>query len=300
MKTRLYFSLFLLIGIVVEWLATGAESVGQEAAIAVIKESEEITENLKMPMMTVIRQNPDVSRWNGLFEKHVFSIVALPIKNDPRSIRTRPARVSQAGMLAAHEIMVSKALIDYYAKHHLHDVMILRKTIGSIQLEKKNGSNTLFESHFVVEKDDCIVAVRIAERDKIISHLEKPNSIESIRANYVKIMQDRAVDLTQRKQWKEALEYWEQLRELESLSPKLYTESALCYLELNQSDNALALLKEGINRYEKTSDSSFFETMGDLLLRIKTPEAEEIAKQAYEKAMELFQESQPVNESIFP
>lgn len=261
------------------------ETTAKQAVLTVLEETEHLSDELKTAMRTVVRQHPETTRWSGVCENSIFGIVALPLKDDPMKHRLRPSTISRANMLAVHEITLSKSLLDLYEKEGLNDATTLREAVGTVMPNRLLQGKTFFRTSFAIEEDNWIIAVRIADRDKIISVLAEPKELENVKIAYRKTMHRHARELMKNEEWEDALGFWHHLHHLKLVSATLYIDAAACFVKLDQIDEARTVLLEAMDAYEETGSASFFEKAGELFLSFQFPEDDRQAQLAFEKAL---------------
>lgn len=263
-------------------------------------QSQSIKPALKVGMMKSIQQHPDERRWSGQIEDQLFAVVA--IESDPKGPARQAIRLAgqrRAHMLAVNDILLTKSLLDAFAKQGLDDAVTLRKAVTRAELHfgaapdrqnanvsSLNASGRMLESKSKLF-DGEVIAYVLANQSDLITHLTQNPQLESVRTSYRKVMHAEARRLMELKQWKDALDLWHHLHSRKLVSPQLYVDAATCFHYRDQNDDALKLLNESFATYQDSDSLDFFEKVGDLAVEIGGSEAETLAVSAYNRAQQL-------------
>jgi len=194
-------------------------------------------------------------------------------------------------MLAVHELLKAKSLLDRYAATGLDDATTLRAAVeqaaGKLEVTGKVKSLV----HQAAVEGDFAVGYVMADQSALTAHLLEPAELEKVRTAYRDVMHGQAGDLMQRGNWEDALLLWRHLHQRKLVSQQLYLDAARCFEALGQHADAVRVLNEAMDAFGDSGSPEFFEQAGDLALDIQSDEAQSLAEQAYEKAIEGLKET---------
>jgi hypothetical protein len=247
-----------------------------------------------------IRKHPDEQRWSGTINGQLFAVVA--INSDASSPARQAIRLTaqrRAHMLAVHEILLAKSILDVFAEQQLDDAVTLRKAVTQAKLQLGGSSNAIGKTKVTTKGSGPflesgsrmfktrVAAFVLANQSGLIAHLTNAPQLDHVRNAYRAVMHTEARRLMELQQWKDALDLWHHLHSRKLVSPQLYIDAATCFQRQKQKDNALKVLEESFAAYRKSNSLVFFETVGDLALEIGSPDAEALAAAAFNRAIEL-------------
>ena len=251
-------------------------------------------------IIKAIQQHPDERRWSGLVEGQLFSVVAL--ESDPKGPARQAIRLAaqrRAHMMAVHDILLTKSLLDAFVRQGLDDAVTLKKAVTQAELRiavtsngqdakatSRDGTGRMLESGSKTF-DGQVAAYVLANQSDLITRLTQKPQLETVRTSYRRVMHGEARRLMELKQWKDALELWHHLHSRKLVSPQLYVDAATCFHQRNQDDDALTLLHESFAAYQSSGSLDFFEKVGDLAMEIGGPNGDGLAVSAYNRAQEL-------------
>lgn len=246
-------------------------------------------------MLTVLRQHPSETRWSGRSGRHLFAITVRPLPGENVRQSATPAFLNLTHMLAVHELLKAKSLLDRYAKSGLTDATTLRQAVvqAAGSLEVTGSVKGLI--HQATSRDGYTVAYVLADEAALTAHLLQPTELGQVRAAYRDVMHRQARDLMKRENWKDALLLWRHLHTRELVSPDLYLDAARCFQALGQDGDTVRVLTEAMNTLGASASPEFLEKAGDLSLTIQTVAGQKLAERAYQAASERLREriSQP-------
>lgn len=272
-----------------------ATDAGFETATAYLKRAE-IPETVREAMLTVLRQHPSDSRWSGRSASTLFAIAVKPLPGvDQRAV---PAALSLTHVLAVHELLKAKCLLDRYASAGLDDATTLRQAV----VEAAGGLQVIGKARGVTHQSALcgriVVAYVLADEPTLTAHLLQPVELSKVRAAYRDVMHEQARDLMKRANWKDALLLWRHLHARKLVSPQLYLDAARCFAQLGQETDVVRVISEAIDAVGTQMSAETLEEAGDLAIAIRTPAAQDLAERAYRGASDKLKEwiSQPENQ----
>ncbi|HEY1806376.1 MAG TPA: PEGA domain-containing protein [Terracidiphilus sp.] len=246
--------------------------------------------NSKLPtavgeaMAKVLRQHPDGTRWGGQVGSTVFGIALKHLPHGDIRQRVTPTLLELTHLWAVQELLRAKSLLDHYAATGLTDATTLRDAVveaaGKLQVTGK-AKGAVFQS---AVQGDYAVAYVLAEEPALTARLLQPVELGVVRNAYRDRMHRQARELMKRSEWQEALLLWRHLHQRKLVSPELYLDAARCFRELGQSQDALRLLTEAIDTFEKNASPDFLEEAGDIALAIETQPGQALAERAFHMA----------------
>jgi hypothetical protein len=135
-------------------------------------------------MLTVLRQHPGETRWSGRDGDLLFGIVVKPLPQGELRQRAVPAMLELVQMLAVHEVLKAKTLLERYAAAGLTDATTLRQAVeaaaGQLQVTG-NAKGVVFQA----ARSGFAVAYIVAQQADLSAYLLQPTELEKVR----KVMQ---------------------------------------------------------------------------------------------------------------
>lgn len=237
-------------------------------------------------MLTVLRQHPGETRWAGRDGNTLFGIAIKPLPQGESRQRAVPAMLELVRMLAVHEVLKAKSLLDRYAAAGLTDATTLRQAIEAAAGQLQVTGKAKGVVHQAAVRSGFAVAYVVAEQSDLSAYLLAPTALEKVQAAYRDVMHRQARDLMARSAWADALLLWQHLHQRKLVSQQLYLDAARCFQRLGQAPDAQRVLSEAIETFAKSGTAEFFEQAGDMALEIQTEPAETLAERAYQKAID--------------
>ena len=262
---------------------TTPKPAAAEAAAAYLQRSDMPTA-IRDAMLTVLRQHPAENRWSGRIRSHLFAIIAMPLPSGASQRQAMPALLELAHSLAVHELLKAKSLLERYSTAGLTDATTLRHAVAEAAGKLRVTGRVEGLTHQASVQGGFAVAYIIAEAHSLSAHLLEPLELHKVEIAYRDVMHGQARELMKRSNWKDATLLWHHLHSRELVSQALYLDAARCFKELQQSEDAIRVLKEALEAFDKTSTADFLERAGDIALSVDTPAGQELAKRAYARA----------------
>jgi tetratricopeptide (TPR) repeat protein len=194
-------------------------------------------------------------------------------------------------MLAVHELLKAKSLLDRYTATGLDDATTLREAVEQAAGKLEVTGKAKDVVHRATVEGDFAVGYVLAGQSDLTAYLMEPAELEKVRTAYRDVMHRQAGELMQRDNWEDALLLWRHLHQRKLVSQQLYLDAARCFKELGQHADAVRVLNEAMDAFGESGSVEFFEQAGDLALDIQSGEAQSLAEQAYEKAIEGLKET---------
>jgi len=237
-------------------------------------------------MQTVLRQHPGETRWSGRDGPTLFAIAAKNLPQGEAKQRAVPALLRLVHMLAVHELLKAKSLLDCYAATGLDDATTLRNAVEEAAGKMEVTGEVKGLVHQAAIEGDFAVGYVMADESALTAHLLKPAELEIVQRSYRDVMHRQAGELMDQSNWKDALLLWEHLHKRKLVSQNLYLDAARCFKELGQHEDAIRVLAEALESLGGEATCTFLEKAGDIALSMETDAAEEVAVRAYEMACE--------------
>ena len=269
-------------------LPQGADGAG----IASVFVSEgDFAGSTRQAMLTVLRQHPNEIRWSGRDDNLLFGIAIKPLPQGDSRQRAVPAMLELVQMLAVHEMLKAKSLLDRYAAAGLTDATTLRQAVETAagQLHVTGKAKGVVQQAAV--RNGLAVAYIVAPQADLTAYLLQATELEKVRTAYRDVMHRQARDLMARSNWADALLLWQHLHQRQLVSQQLYLDAARCFQQLNQTNDAVRVLREAIEAFAKSGNAGFFEQAGDIALEIPGEPAQALAEQAYQRAIDTLRET---------
>lgn len=270
--------------------ASGSGSDSSSAATTFVSQGS-FSDSTRQTMLTVLRQHPGEMRWSGRDGNLLFGIAVKPLPQGDLRQRAVPAMLELVQMLAVHEVLKAKTLLDRYAAAGLTDATTLRQAVeaaaGQLQVTG-NAKGVVFQA---AARSGVAVGYIVAQQADLSAYLLQPAELETVRTAYRDVMHRQARELMARSAWADALLLWQHLHQRQLVSQQLYLDAARCFQQLDQSPDAVRVLGEAIETFAKSGTAEFFEQAGDIALEIPTEPAQALAEQAYQQAIELLRET---------
>lgn len=239
-------------------------------------------------MQLVIQQHGDETTWVGKSNNTLFSIVARKVEN--RTAANKPVLVGIVRLnhsLAVREILTAKYLLDAFRGTGLSDATTLRSALTEAKLNLSvKGKAKLLQSNSQAV-DSHVFSFVLANASDLSAYLTEAPQLKEIRVAYRAVMHRKAKRLMEEKDWGNALLLWHHLHKRKLVSPELYLDAAKCFAETGQPAQAVLILQEAYAAYQADTESSFFEQIGDLAIKINSRDGEKLAVAAYEHASSL-------------
>ena len=242
-------------------------------------------------MLTVLRQHPAETRWSGRDGNTLFGIAVKPLPQGESRPRAVPAMLELVQMLAVHEVLKAKSLLDRYAAAGLTDATTLRQAVEAAAGQLQVTGKAKGVVHQAAVRSGFAVAYIVAEQADLSAYLLQATELEKVRTAYRDVMHRQARDLMARSGWADALLLWQHLHQRKLVSQQLYLDAARCFQQLGQTPDAVRVLSEAIETFAKSGTAEFFEQAGDIALEIPTEPAQTLAEQAYQKAIDTLRET---------
>jgi hypothetical protein len=265
-------------------------SGGSEATSTFVSQAD-FPASTRQAMLTVLRQHPGETRWSGRDGNALFGVAVKPLPQGESRPRTVPAMLELVQMLAVHEVLKAKSLLERYAVAGLTDATTLRQaveaTAGQLQVIGKAKGVV----HQAAVRNGFAVAYVVAEQSDLTAYLLQPTELEKVQVAYRDVMHRQARDLMARSVWADALLLWQHLHQRKLVSQQLYLDAARCFQRLGQAPDAHRVLTEAIETFAESGTAEFFEQAGDMALEIQTDPAEALAERAYQKAIDMLRDT---------
>ena len=268
---------------------TQDDAAGHTAAAYIARAA--LSEPVREAMLTVLRQHPGEQRWSGRSGSMLFAVAVKPLPRGENRQQAMPAMLELTHMLAVHELLGAKSLLDHYASLGLTDATTLRKAVIQAAGRLEVGGKTGGILHLTGIQDEFAVGYVVGDEQTLTAHLMRPPAMEVVKTAYRDIMHRQARDLMARSNWADALLLWNHLHQRKLVSQELYLDAALCFVKLGQTADATKVLGEAISSFASTAGAEFLERAGDLALGTKTPQGDMIAEKAYHLASDQLRES---------
>ena len=214
-----------------------------------------LPEPVRAAMLIVVRQHPAETRWSGRAGTTLFGIAAKPLPKEQIGQRALPAMLELTHMLAVHELLTAKSLLDRYAATGLTDATTLHQAVveasGDLQVTGKTGTVT----HQATADGNLAIGYAMADEAALTAQLLQPDELEKVRIAYRDVMHRQARELMQRSNWTDALLLWQHLHKRKLVSQQLYLDAAHCFKQLDQIPDMLRILSEAIDTFGKTGNA---------------------------------------------
>ena len=127
-----------------------------------------------------------------------------------------------------------------------------------------------------------------APQQKIDATLQSELAMGRLREAYSDAIHGQSQQLMQQQRWSESLELWRHLHKLNLTTPRLYVNTAKCFLALGQPADAIGLLKQTLQTQVDNTDWLFFQEVGELLISFDTPDAQAASIEAFDLAAQKY------------
>lgn len=259
-----------------------------------------IPEPVRAAMLTVVRQHPSETRWSGRTGTTLFGIASKRLPKEGIRRRAMPAMLELTHMLAVHELLTAKSLLDRYAATGLTDATTLRQAVveasGQLQVSGKTSTVT----YQTATTGDIAVGYAMADEGALTAKLLQPDELQKVRIAYRDVMHREARELMRRSNWSDALLLWQHLHKRQLVSQQLYLDAAECFKQLGQIPDMLRVLSEAINTFGKQATSEFLEQAGDMALAVETDQGQALAEAAYHMASERLKDTISTGREVQP
>jgi len=270
--------------------AAAQNPCGSEAASTFVSQGD-LAASTQQAMLTVLRQHPGETRWSGRDGNTLFGMAVKPLPQGESRPRVVPAMLELVQMLAVHEVLRAKSLLDRYAAAGLTDATTLRQAVEAAAGQLQVTGRAKGIVHQAAVRNGFAVAYVIAEQSDLSAYLLQPAELEKVQAAYRDVMHRQARDLMARSAWADALLLWQHLHQRKLVSQQLYLDAARCFQRLGQAPDAARVLNEAIETFAKSGTAEFFEQAGDMALEIQTEPAEALAERAYQRAIDTLRDT---------
>ncbi|HPM82438.1 MAG TPA: PEGA domain-containing protein [Candidatus Anammoximicrobium sp.] len=266
------------------------DSARAEAASTFVSQGD-FPASTQQAMLTVLRQHPTETRWSGRDGNTLFGVAVKRMPQTESRSRAVPAMLELVQMLAVHEVLKAKSLLDRYAAAGLTDATTLRQAVEAAAGQLQVTGRAKGVVHRAAVRNGFAAAYIIAEQSDLSAYLLQPAELEKVRAAYRDVMHRQARDLMARSSWADALLLWQHLHQRKLVSQQLYLDAARCFQRLGQAPDAHRVLTEAIETFAESGTAEFFEQAGDMALEIQTEPAETLAERAYQKAIDILRDT---------
>jgi tetratricopeptide (TPR) repeat protein len=263
---------------------------GAEAASELVAQGD-FADSTRRAMLTVLRQHPDQIRWSGRDGDLLFGIAVKPMTEGEVRQRVVPAMLGLVQMLAVHEVLKAKSLLDRYAATGLTDATTLRQAVELAAGELQVTGRARGLVHQAAVRNDFAVGYIVATATDLAAYLLQPAELDRVRLAYRDVMHRQARGLMEREAWSDALLLWQHLHQRKLVSQQLYLDAGYCFRQLEQPEDAVRVLREALKAFATTGTAQFFEQAGDLALEIEDEAAQTLAAEAYQKAIDALRET---------
>jgi hypothetical protein len=207
----------------------------------------------------------------------MFGVAAKQLPTGSIRPRAVPATLELTRMLAVHELLSGKSLLDRYAAAGLTDATTLKRAVLGVagKLSVKGRASAMLQGGAI--EGDYAVAYVIADERTLIAQLFEKTELDAVRAAYRDVMQEQANRLIERSNWRDALLLWNHLHKQKLVTPELYLDAAKCFKELDHKDDVVRILTEAIEVYGSQGTVEFLERTGDIALSVQCESAQVLA-----------------------
>jgi hypothetical protein len=245
----------------------------------------------RQAMLTVLRQHPQETRWSGRDGDVLFGVVVKPLPQGDSRNRSIPVMLELVQMQAVHEVLKAKSLLDLYAAEGLTDATTLRQAVEAAAGELQVTGKAKGIVRQAAVRSGFAVGYIVAEQSNLSAYLLQTKELQKVQVAYRDVMHRQARELMARTLWTDALLLWQHLHQRKLVSQQLYLDAARCFQQLGQTSDAVRVLTEAIDTFAESGTAEFFEQAGDIALEIQTEPAHALAKQAYQKAIDMLRET---------
>jgi len=269
-------------------LPQGADGVGITSGFV---SQGDFADSTRQAMLTVLRQHPNETRWSGRDGNLLFGIAIKPLPQRDSRQRAVPAMLELVQMFAVHEMLKAKSLLDRYAAAGLTDATTLRQAVETAAGQLQVTGKAKGVVHQAAVRSGLAVAYIVAPQTNLTAYLLQATELDKVRTAYRDVMHRQARDLMARSNWSDALLLWQHLHQRQLVSQQLYLDAARCFQQLDQTNDAVRVLREALDAFAKSGTAEFFEQAGDIALGIPDEPAQTLAEQAYQRAIDTLRET---------
>ena len=200
----------------------------------------------------------------------MFGIAARPLPAGDIRRRVTPALLELTHLWAVQELLRAKSLLDRYAATGLTDATTLREAVveaaGTLQVTGRASGSRSSERRPGRPRR----GIRPGRGIRLDRPPPPARRTGTGPQRYRDVMHRQARELMKRSAWKEALLLWQHLHQRQLVSQRLYLDAARCFNQLGQQQDAVHLLSEAIDTFEKAASPDFLEEAGDMALAVET------------------------------
>jgi hypothetical protein len=175
------------------------------SAVAAFVSQGDFPASTRQAMLTVLRQHAGETRWSGRDGNMLFGIAIKPLPQGESRQRAVPAMLELVRMLAVHEVLKAKSLLDRYAAAGLTDATTLRQAVEAAAGQLQVTGKAKGVVHQAAARNGFAVAYIVAEQADLSAYLLQATELEKVRLAYRDVMHRQARDLMARSAWADAL-----------------------------------------------------------------------------------------------
>ncbi|MDA1015165.1 MAG: hypothetical protein O3A00_12020 [Planctomycetota bacterium] len=188
--------------------------------------------------------------------------------------------------VAVAELLKMKAVLDAYEPEGLTNAAALRTAVIHAAERLDVTGNVRGVIHQTGVQGDFAVGYVVADIENVTAHLRQPAPLKEVKDAYRDAVHGRMKKSMEGGRWSEALEGWKHLDKLGLQSEALYVDAAQCLVELDRGAEATASVEQFLARAGSTAKPTTLEQLGDILLKVDSPAAQDVAAAAYQAASE--------------
>ena len=246
----------------------------------------DLPDELRGAMQETLRRHPAESSWSGRNGDRLFAIAIRRLPLGQIRQRAVPGMLRLTHAVAVAELLKMKAVLDDYEADGLTDVAALRAAvIGAAETLDVAGSVRGI-IHQTGVQDGYAAGYVVANIENVTAHLRRPAPLKKVKDVYRDVIHGRMQKSMERKQWSEALAGWKHLHKLGLTSEALYVDAARCLVELGREPEAIESVEQFLGKVGSIAKPATLEQLGDILLKVDSPAAQDVATAAYLAASE--------------
>ena len=216
----------------------------QSEVITLIKSDSKIaSEPLREEMLKVMSENPKADRWCGATDDFVFGIAMTSYTQEDVEKHQLQLKENFVHITAAKEMLVSKVLLDLYAKEGMTDPQLLKTAVLDVAENLMIAAEIVYldERNFVSEK--IVLGLTVAEKQKVVASLISPPAILTVKQSYAQVLHRSARMQMKEKKYENALKQFMEITKI-----KGFTEiNSIALLDIFRCFCALDNKKESEN-----------------------------------------------------
>lgn len=255
-------------------------------ATATFISAQSLPTEVRSAMLEALQSDPAKSSWSGRTGDHLFAIAARRLPDGTVRQRALPGMLRLTNAVAVSELMKTKAVLDAYAEKGFTDTAALRTAVDHAAKRLAVTGSVRGAVHQAAAQDDFAVGYVVADRGNIINLALRLSSLAEVKAAYRDTVHEQISSSMEQEQWAAALDDWQHLRELGLTSEALCIDAARCLIELDQAEEATRIAQDFLSMFRLTATPATLEQLGDLLLEVDAPAAQDVAAAAYRAASE--------------